>query len=42
MVGVHKHVTTALDPTSVLVGMVMIWLTIATPVMVSMICLMGR
>ena len=42
MVDVRKHVTTASDPMSVLVGMVMNWLTIATPVMVSMICLMGR
>ena len=41
MVDVHKHVTTASDPMNVLVGMVMNWLMIATPVMVSMKCLIS-
>ena len=41
MVDVCKHVTTASDPTSVLVGMVMNWLMIVTPVMVSTRCLIS-
>ena len=37
-VGVHKHVITVSDHTSVSAGMVMNWLMIIVPVMVSLRC----